>query len=293
MPYVHLAARSTPKLAPFESLNAATWTWNRLRELFPTAVSAVLMPNHVQLLVDTDDIAEARKGFARTLGHLQRWWAPGCAVWERVRMPVVFAPGGPLARQDRYIVLNAPRAKLCSDPLAWPWSTARDVMGAVADPWIDIDRLARALRVPSQGFRERWFRYVSGDKSVAVAGAPAPRGAPPSTVPREPLHRILCAAGAALRIPAPLVHTVSAARRLFIALARRQGWTDDTQLAAIVAMTPRGVRNPVQVDARALEAAALCLGDERLWAPFEREEPVASRGERVPDWELPDAAGFR
>jgi hypothetical protein len=92
----------------------------------------------------------------------------------------------------------------------------------------------RALRVRTEGFRERWFRYVSGDKSVAVAGAPPPRAAPPSTIPREPLHHILCAAG-----------------------------------------------------------AALCLGDQRLWTPFERAEPVASRGERIPDWELPDALDVR
>lgn len=274
MPIVHLAARTTPGHAPFETIAAATWTWDRLRAGFPTALGAVLMPNHVHLVVDVADVADARSRFARSLGHLGRWWAPGRCVWERVQPGKVIAPGQPLHRELRYVALNPTRARLCRDPLAWPWTTHRDVMGAVVDPWVRVERLALALRSPAAELRKTWHRYVSSDPSVATDGSAMPIPAAPTDLSTRPLHVILCATGAALRIPAAFVRSVSRGRRLFIALARQQGWTDNAQLAASLGITPRGVRHEVAVDPAAIDAAALCLGDERLWGPFAIAEPA-------------------
>ena len=273
MPYVHFAARSTPAHAPFESMKAAAWAWKHIREVFGGALGAVLMPNHVQLVAEVDDIAAARSQFARTLGHLQRWWAPGCEVWERVRMPKNVAPGKPLARELRYLDLNAPRAKLCRDPLEWPWTTHRDVMGAVVDPWVTEDRLARVLDPSGKDFRAWWHEYVSGDPAVAAAGTATPKPALPTTLPMRPLHEIKCAAGAALRVPASRLRNHEHGVRVFLALARDQGWNDTASLSAALGVSQRTVQREHRVDAAALRAASLCLGDARLWAPFANDEP--------------------
>ena len=280
MPYAHFAARSTPGFAPFEEFAAASWTWNRLREVFGGALAAVLMPNHVQLVVEVDDIAAARCRLSRTLGHLQRWWAPGREVWERVRMPKIVPGGSQLARELRYIALNPTRARLCSDPLEWPWTTHRDVMGAVVDPWVSVERFARTIDPSSKDLRARWHAYVSGDPSVAIEGTAVPQPAVPARVAVRPLHECVCAAAAALRVPASRLRAHADAPGLFLAVAREQGWNDSAMLAAAIGMSPRHVRRELTVDPEALRAANLCLGDRRLWAPFADDQPVKRRAIR-------------
>jgi hypothetical protein len=64
-----------------------------------------------------------------------------------------------------------------------------------------------------------------------------------------------------------------AVRRLFVALALHQGWTDLATLAAFLGVSPRTVRRDraIGVVEEHLDAAALCLGDERLTRPFASE----------------------
>ena len=61
---------------------------------------------------------------------------------------------------------------------------------------------------------------------------------------------------------------VVAARRLFVGLARHQGWRDPGALGSALAMSPRAVRRFAAETAPApgLDAARLCLGDARLLA---------------------------
>ena len=73
----------------------------------------------------------------------------------------------------RYTVLNPSRAGIVDDPLSWPWSTHRDVVGAIADPWVTAERLGAALGSRMASAQDI-HAYVSGDPSVAIAGTPFP-----------------------------------------------------------------------------------------------------------------------
>jgi hypothetical protein len=101
-----------------------------------------------------------------------------------------------------------------------------------------------------------------------------PQPASPSDVPIRPVHEILCAVGAALRTPASRVRMHAMGPRLFLALARDQGWKNTADLAAAIGMSQRHVRREVSVDSAALRVASFCLGDRRLWSPFAEDELV-------------------
>jgi hypothetical protein len=155
-------------------------------------------------------------------------------------------------------------------------------MGAVVDPWIDDERLAKALRTSAAQLRAKWHEYVSSDASVSVSGTPPPEPAVPTAVPTRALHEILCAVAAALRVPVQRLRHDPRARPLVVALARSQGWTDNARLAAALDTSVRNIQRTGPADVAALRAVELCLGDRRLWAAFERDEPVVRGGDRFP-----------
>ncbi|HEY3354738.1 MAG TPA: hypothetical protein VGQ83_15905, partial [Polyangia bacterium] len=179
---VHAAGRLTP-LAPFE---AAAVTWLRLREEYPLALGAVLMPDHFHLLVDIADPDGVRRRLGAVLSGLTRSEPYGRRrrrLWDPVPTPDPVRNLRHLRRDVRYLALNPCREGLARDPLSWVWSTHRDVMGAVADPWVTADRLAAALRLPARGFTPAHHAYVAADPTVHVAGTPAPTPAPARDVP--------------------------------------------------------------------------------------------------------------
>ena len=181
-----------------------------------------------------------------------------------------------ILRLTRYIALNPPRAGLAVDPLSWPWSTHRDVVGAIVDPWVDAARLADAVGRSRSGFVAWYHRYVSGDPSVAVDGTPIPNAARPSAISRVPLSTIADAAAAALRRTPAMLQQRGPMRTLFVQLAAEQGWTDCAQLAAIAKCSPRSIARLIASPRPDLLAPGrLCLGDGRLSASPARRRVVA------------------
>jgi hypothetical protein len=212
-----------------------------------------------------EDLRQGRDAFGRLLGLFQRRLGLRRPLWEPVSRIDVIDDPKMLARTVRYVALNPCRAKLASDPLEWLWSTHRDVVGAVADPWVTAESLAGALDRHEKGFVERFHAYVSGDPSVAVAGTHMPGPARAQPVPLEPLERIAAAAVAATRGTFADLERKGVTRRLFVLLARHQGWRDTSLIASMCNMTPRAVRYIALVkDPALLAAGAMCLGDERL-----------------------------
>ncbi|MBI4704176.1 MAG: hypothetical protein HY744_23960, partial [Deltaproteobacteria bacterium] len=199
--------------------------------------------------------------------------------WEPVPPPEIIPDLKHLRRLVRYLALNPCRAGLASDPLSWPWSTHRDVVGAVADPWIDGSRLAAALVLPAQGFAVAHHAYVSGDPCVSTAGTPFSRRAAPTPVAVQPLAALAAAAAAANRAAPADIKRRSPTRALLLELAGRHGWQDGPRLAALCEVGRWTVwRGLHQRDEAALAAAELCLGDERLriWRTPQRRSPVES-----------------
>jgi hypothetical protein len=249
----------------FRDFDASSWFWDRLRDNFPLTYASLLMPNHPHVLCEVECPETARAVFARTCGHLQR--KVGIPhLWEPVPPAQVLADAGKARRMARYIVLNGCRANLVDDPLETIWTTHRDVVGAVADPWVDVDRLARDLKMPRRTIREDFHQYCSADPSVSVSGTPFPRPAPPRDMPTLPLALVARAAAMATRGEIEDIHRRTLTRHVFLQLARTQGWLDRAQLATACGITSQAVLRAWdrKLPDFVLHAARLCLGDDRL-----------------------------
>ncbi len=271
MRLTHLTAHALGEACPLDRHARFAWLWIRLRETFPLAVAACLMPDHVHLALPGEPadaalkLSWALRGHARCFG-LRRCWGP-------VAEPVVFSDPTKVRRQLRYIALNpcrpanlrGQRIRLVSDPLSWWWSTHRGTMGAAVEPWVLPGRLSDFLEVDDADFASRWHRYVSGDPSVHPGGTPAPALSPARRVPHHPLDTIRLAAMSAVRASPHALRRRSRTRALFITLAHHEGWRFNAQLARACGITPRSARRraaaPSLLD---LPAARRCLEDPRL-----------------------------
>jgi REP element-mobilizing transposase RayT len=200
---IHLTACTRRRSLSLLTPAIASHLWRCLWSAFPEALAAVLMATHLHLIATRHSPEAAQNRLRAVLSGCSRRRLPveGRVTWEPVEAPVEIPDSRHLARQVRYVVLNPCRAGLVDDPLRWLWSTHRDVMGAVAQPWVQAHRLAAALDRPAQGFASAHHRYVSSDPSVDVAGTAPPVPAKRRTSPAESIERIARAAAAALQPP--------------------------------------------------------------------------------------------
>lgn len=225
--YVHLVARAHRMPLPLTDHEVASWLWTRLRDAFPDALSAALMPNHSHVFTPEEDADRARLQLSALLSGLRRSKSPGaCIEWEPVATQGTIAEPQKIERHVRYIVLNPSRAELVRDPLCWLWSTHRDVMGAAVDPWVTAPRLASALGRPHHDFRAAHHAYVSSDPSVRVNGTPGLIMEPATGVANVALGAVIAAACAATRGVPEDIRRRTRTRRVFLLLAWRQGWRD-------------------------------------------------------------------
>ncbi|NUO50784.1 MAG: hypothetical protein HOV80_18180 [Polyangiaceae bacterium] len=258
---IHLTARSAPRRIDCSTREIASWLWPRLREAFPRALAAVVMPDHVHIVTPFAD--RTLVDLARVLGNCARGPAGVNALrWMPADAPSRFDDPIKIARNVRYVALNPVRAGLVSDPLSWLWSTHRDVVGATVDPWVTEERLAAALGWSHRHLAEDWHAYVTKD-----AGAPPtpPPRAFEADVGEAPLSWIATAASSATRSELRDISRRSRARTLFLALSRRAGWRSPSLVAARCNITERAVRKAwAHPPPAGLDAALLCLGDSRL-----------------------------
>lgn len=270
----HFVARCWPGLHPLEDPEHASWLWGQLETVFPDAVAACLMPNHLHVIAPAGDPRAARERLARTLGWFSRRhpFEDGVGWWRPPAEPQPIPDRHHLRRQVRYVLLNPCRARLVDDPLAWPWSTARDILGGVFEPWVTAERLADLLGEPVEEFAAKFHRYVSGDPTVAVLGTPFPEPSSPQELPAVPLTDIRAAACAATRT----VDDATLARRglprtVFIQLALHQGWPPERMVAFAAGVSRRTVRRHAAAPWADgdLEPALLALGDLRVRRGFE------------------------
>ena len=256
---LHLTARRPPWTSLDRS--QAAWLWAGLRRVAPTAHACVLMPDHLHLIAPVTDLDAARERLARTLQGFTRVF--GGEGWTAARGVREIPDPRHLSRQVRYVVLNPCRSGLVRDPLEWLWTTHRDVVGAVVDPWVTADALADALERPRAGFTEKHHEYVSADPSVAVGGTPAPRIA---EVVAASAGALLQAADAAQRYVAG--RSPERARSgLFFALGRHVRWSVDALRPTLPTRRATAYARAAATPRNALAAAALCLSDDRLREP--------------------------
>lgn len=264
MTLVHLVARMRRPYRLLEEWEHAAWLWERLRSAFPRTVAATVMPNHPHVLTYVDDPDAARGTLARTCGHLQR----------RLGVRDLFEPLPPAevvtrdkaARVARYVDLNPCRAALVDHPLRWPWTTVRDLVGSVATPWVDRRVHGRALGRWRATSVQAWMEYLAQDDRVLDRRPLAEPVAGRSSDPAFGVRSLVGAACAAMRTDASAVRVRGPTRKLFVALAIDQGVDRPRLLAQQCGTTLRAVELARRraVDRRWLEAARLCLADDRL-----------------------------
>jgi hypothetical protein len=266
---VHLVAHASRDARPFLDFDVAKWTWDHLQLVFTQVFAAVLMPDHLHLIAVVKDAIEAQRRLTRLLADLQRHHGePG--MWARIPKPEIVRLRDKLLGVIRYVLLNPCRAKWVTDPLLWIFSTLRDNVGAVVEPWVVNDDLARALGVRPADLPSWLHARVSADSSVAVASTPLRRAAEPVTLASRPLADIIAASAACHRAQPTAIRQRGPVRSTFLALADEQGWRDPSLLAAQCEITTRAIRKSRAQGLVVPPAARSCLGDSRLltvWPP--------------------------
>src|SRR5262245_51446138 len=134
--YYSFVAHTRWPYAPLAERACATWLWDALRPVFPSALAALLMPNHLHLVAAARDPAVELARLRAVLGACARVFGFG---WNRVPDPKPLTTLDKVLREIRYVSLNPSRparvgtdqVTLASDPLAWEWSTHRDAVGAI------------------------------------------------------------------------------------------------------------------------------------------------------------------
>lgn len=260
--WTHIAFRTTGHRDLLDPAHAS-WLWRGLERSFPGALIACLMPNHAHLIVPVSPTIPRRLG--ALLGRFTRRFRDRPHAWEPVRLREPIADREKLRLDYRYVALNGCRANLVDDPLAWLHSTYRDVMGAVARPWVDVDRVADAFGWPRRDLARRLHAFVSSDPSCRVGGTPLPC----TRVPTAPsLDVVWSSVAAALRVDPKGVVSDRAARDLFIQVAAHLGWRSSEQLARIAGCSPRTVRRARAIRPDDCLAASVlrCVAEPRFRA---------------------------
>lgn len=161
-----LVARAPEGRLLFRTQVEARVLWTCITERFPEALTLILMPNHLHLDTphpDPDDrLADAMRAYARWRNHHRH---ESGEVWDVHPPAKVPADAQHARRARRYTLLNPVRAKLCTDPLEWPWSLHRELVGFGFTPGFSLE--SRPVR---------FHDYVSRDKDFNPNGSALPVG---------------------------------------------------------------------------------------------------------------------
>ena len=163
----HCVARAQFPHTPFSDRSTCQRTWARLQRAFPRCIGAVLMPNHLHLLLWHEDSIDLR-----VLQLKLRRCLPG-NCWDPVPSPKPIDDVHHLQRQLRYVHLNPNRKNLVRDPLAWEWSTHLDYSEGCAKPWPSCQETLLKLGYGrGRDAIHAFHRYVSSDPSAQTHGTP-------------------------------------------------------------------------------------------------------------------------
>lgn len=215
---VHIVLRARDGSLLFHTWGEAAELWSRLVSAFPGVLAMVLMPDHVHLVLASNQnqrLAQVASGYARWRNHRRGESGPVFAPRpEAVEIPDALH----LQRTIRYIHLNPCRAGLVDDPLEWPFSTHRDAVGLA---WPPVRRIERDP--------VRFHSYVSGDPTVSVEGTSLPWGSGRLAT----VEAAIDAVSAVTRSPRwPLVGARSKARSECIAVCRAVTGATGPEIAA-------------------------------------------------------------
>lgn len=122
-----------------------------------------LMPNHYHLLLETPG-TDLSAGMQRLNGIYAQWFNDSHGLDGHLfqgRFHSLMVDGeAHLLELARYVVLNPVRARLCSHPSAWPWSSYRAMLGDSAQPFLTTTWLLARFGSEPDRARDRYERFV-------------------------------------------------------------------------------------------------------------------------------------
>lgn len=221
----HFAAHSVAGRVVFTTWGEGLALWRRLTSRVHGSALCI-MPDHVHVLAPAGaevEIRRAMSGYARWLNHREGRTGP---LWRPLSDDGEIADRQKLLRSLRYVHLNPCRARLVDDPLAWPLSTHRDLVGLAIRPV-----------APRRHDIHDFHRYVSSDPSVAVSGSDLPAANPDAVE----LHDVLAAVGALARRTVEELSVRSTERTLALRAARALTDASAPEIARAFNVVPRTV----------------------------------------------------
>ena len=166
---VHLVARSFHPYQPFNHRLQCIWFWRNLQKLYPHVLAAILMPNHLHLVIQTNDSDKETSKLSKLAAHFTRKFYPNQNLWQPITQPEVIPDRLHLQRTIRYVHLNPCRKKWVDDPLKWEFSTHRDWLDLSYPSWISETKRKSIF----QTFNPKTFHsYVSSDPTCKTEGTP-------------------------------------------------------------------------------------------------------------------------
>jgi REP element-mobilizing transposase RayT len=175
--WYHLVARTHAGLAPFWSRDQAVPLWRRLRSRFAhDCLAAVLMPNHIHLLVRSARPAVHKRALATELRAYTRQHFPGESLWQKLPDPELVRDRQKLENVIRYIHLNPCRKRYTSNPWAWEWTTLHDhslwvpQLPGVPGPWVSAQFVEESLGCHAPLWAERHRTSICMDPFFSVEG---------------------------------------------------------------------------------------------------------------------------
>ncbi len=248
---VHIVATTRGRDRSLLEPQKASWLWQHLVLGVPGVLSFALMPDHLHAMWRLGCLARIRRvltGFTHAFG-----------VRFDVRIASEATTPKIAGRMMRYGFFNPVRAGWVDDPLEWPWSTLRDLVGAAHPIATPIEETAEVLRLPASA-------ALRGLGSLGAHRFEAPSG---QAVQVASDHELRRAVAHALRTSESKVLEIRSDRRLLAQLAvSTTRPARPTDLARILKVSPRNARRLLTPLHPGLSAARVCLADPRLRLPF-------------------------
>ncbi|TVQ94672.1 MAG: hypothetical protein EA397_01250 [Deltaproteobacteria bacterium] len=270
----HFAAHAVDDRLLFLTWEEGLHLWSVLTSRLPGAV-VCLMPNHVHVLAPEEGrgaIRGAMSSHARWLNHRRKLCGP---LWRPLSDTGAILGREKWERNIRYVHLNPCRAGLVDDPLAWPLSTHRDLVGLTLRPVTPVRR-------DPAGFH----RYVSSDPKVRVEGTMLPY----NILEKPTFDELVDAVSALVRCTDDELRRKTSARRTLIRAAKSLTPLNNREIAEAVGVSRRTVENAAQLDPGGEKILRRVFGDRRFGLIVAEDGPrkgwkyrvnTADRGQRL------------
>jgi len=212
VPMRFLDAKTLPGIPLITSVREANIVWHHLARV-PGLRGYTIQRDHVHLLVDAAVDEEALDRFLFVVHvALNRHRRVCGSLWDLQKVTISRSTGLAHERRKlRYCSLNPCRAghRYVDDPLGWPWSSHRDLVG-----------LSLVPAVPPHPDPVRFHRYCTRDSELRLPDSPLPRDPGEGRIEGLTFEELLARVASLYRTTPGAVLGNARSRRLVVGAAR-------------------------------------------------------------------------